>query len=202
MSEWVATMSEERIPSAPKEITRLLNAWAAGRHTAAEELFPLIERELHQIAKDHMRRQQPGHTLQTTALVNEAYLRLAGNKVKSWENRRHFFAVASMAMRHILVDWARRKLREKRGSGKSRLALNEAFAIPAESSSWLVALDDALRSFAKLDPRAAQVVELRFFGGLSIKETAKVLGISSATVSKDWAAARLWLMHEIDEEAR
>jgi RNA polymerase sigma factor (TIGR02999 family) len=187
--------------SAPKEITRLLNAWAEGRQTAAEELFPIIERELHQIAEEHMRRQQPGHILQTTALVNEAYLKLAGARVKSWKDRRHFFAVASMAMRHILVDYARKELRRKRGSGRSDLPLDEAIAIPAEPSSWLVAIDDALRSFAKLDPRAAQVIELRFFGGLSIKETAKVIGISAATVSNDWTAAQLWLMREIGGES-
>ncbi|MCA1577973.1 MAG: sigma-70 family RNA polymerase sigma factor [Acidobacteria bacterium] len=182
---------------APEQITGLLNAWAEGRHTAAEELFPLIQRELHKIAKEHMRRQEPGHILQTTALVNEAYMRLAGSKAKRWKDRRHFYAVASMAMRHILVDYARKDLRTKRGSGKSDLPLEEATAISTEPSAMLVALDDALRAFAKLDPRAAQVVELRYFGGLSIKETANVLGVSPATVSKDWAAAQLWLTREL-----
>lgn len=183
--------------STPNEITRLLNAWAEGRYTAAEELFPLIQRELHQIAKEHMRRQDPGHILQTTALVNEAYMRLASNKAKNWKDRRHFYAVASMAMRHVLVDYARKELRRKRGSGKSDLPLDEADAISVEPSSLVVALDEALGAFAKLDPRAAQVVELRYFGGLSIKETANVLGVSPATVSKDWAIAQLWLTREL-----
>ncbi len=184
--------------STANEITGLLNAWAEGRQTAAQELFPLIERELHQIAREHMRRQQPGHTLQTTALVNEAYLRLAGSKPKSWKDRRHFFAVASMAMRHILTDHARRVRREKRGAGKINLRLEEATIVPVEPSIDLVALDEALRSFAKLDSRAAQVVELRFFGGFSVKETAEEMGLSPATVNNDWKAARLWLMQEID----
>lgn len=183
--------------SVPEEITRLLNAWARGDQTAAEELFPLIEQELHQIAQEHMRHQPPGHLLQTTALVNEAYIKLAGGKVKSWKDRGHFFAVASMAMRHILVDYARKELREKRGSGRTGLPLDEALAVPVQQSSWLVALDDALRSFAKLDPRAAQVVELRLFGGLSVEETAKALGVSKATVHNDAKAAQLWLTREI-----
>jgi RNA polymerase sigma factor (TIGR02999 family) len=183
--------------SAPEEITLLLNAWAQGDQTAAEKLFPLIERELHKIAHVFMRDQPPGHILQTTALVNEAYLKLAGGKVKSWKDRGHFFAVASMAMRHILVDYARKELREKRGSGKADLPLDEALAVPVQQSSWLLALDDALRSFARLDPRAAQVVELRLFGGLSVEETAEALGVSKATVHNDAKAARLWLTREI-----
>lgn len=187
--------------AAPNEITRLLNAWARGDRRAADELFPLIERELHQIAAEHMRRQNPGHILQTTALVNEAYIRLARGKVRHWANRKHFFAAASLAMRHILVDYARKVRRGKRGSGRSDLALDEANAVREEDSSWLIALDNALRSFAHLDPRAAKVVELRFFAGLTIKETAKVLGVSPATVSNDWVAAQLWLMREIDGES-
>jgi len=177
----------------PNEITRLLNAWADGHDSAGEELFPLIQRELHSIAKEHMRRQQPGHVLQTTALVNEAYMKLIGGRAKSWKDRRHFFAVASIAMRHILVDFARRDVQSERD-----LALDEAPAIPDEPSSLLVALDEALRAFAKLDPRAAKVVEHRFFGGLSIKETAEALKVSPATVSNDWKAARLWLMRELN----
>jgi RNA polymerase sigma factor (TIGR02999 family) len=183
--------------SAPEEITYLLNAWADGDQTAAEKLFPLIQRELHQIAKEHMRRQPRGHILQTTGLVNEAYIKLAGNGVKSWKNRRHFFAVASVAMRHILVDYARWEHRQKRGSGKVELTLDEVIALPSEQSFQLIALDDALRAFAKLDPRAAQIVEHRFFGGLSVEETAEAMGISPATVYNDWKAAQLWLMREI-----
>lgn len=193
--------------TASPEITRLLNAWAEGHQSAAEELFPLIERELHQIAAEHMRLQNPGHILQTTALVNEAYVRLVGSKVKGWKDRRHFFAVASMAMRHILIDYARKELRGKRGSGRARLPLDEANAIPVSDTSYLiaegslvVALDEALRSFAKLDPRAAQVVVLRYFGGLSIKETANAMRVSRATVSNDWKTARLWLMRQIGSE--
>ena len=183
--------------SAPEEITHLLNAWAEGDQTVAEKLFPLIERELHLIAQEHMRRQPPGHILQTTALVNEAYMKLAGGKIKSWRDRGHFFAVASMAMRHILVDYARKEIREKRGGDRADLPLDEAIAIPAQQSSWLVALDEALRTFAKLDPRAAQVIELRLFGGLSVEETAKALGVSKATVHNDSNAAQLWLKREI-----
>lgn len=184
--------------SAPEEITCLLNAWAEGDQTAADKLFRLIERNLHQIAHEHMRRRPPGHLLQTTELVNEAYLKLAGSGAKSWKDRRHFFAVASMAMRHILVDYARKYLRQKRGIGRTDLPLDEAISVPAEQGSLIVALDDALTSFAKLDPRAAQVVELRFFGGLSVEEAAELMGISQATVYNDWKAARLWLMREIN----
>lgn len=181
---------------APEEITGMLNAWAEGDQTAAEKLFPLIERELHQIAGEHMRRQLPGHTLQTTALVNEAYLKLAGSSVNSWKNRAHFFAVASMAMRQILIDHARKEHRQKRGSGRVELPLDEATVVTSEQSSWLVALDDALRSLAKIDPRAAQVVELRYFGGFSVKETAEIMGRSLATVHNDWKVARLWITRE------
>lgn len=184
--------------SASEEITHLLNEWAEGNQTAADKLFPLIERELHHIAQTHMRRQPPGHILQTTALVNEAYVKLVGGGVKSWKDRKHFFAAASTAMRHILVDYARKELAEKRGSGKADLPLDEALAVPVQDSSWLIALDDALSSFARLDPRAARVVELRFFGGLSVEETAKVVGVSKATIQNDSKAARLWLMREID----
>jgi RNA polymerase sigma factor (TIGR02999 family) len=183
---------------APDEITRLLNAWAKGDQTAAEKLFPLIVRELRQIAEKHMRQQPPGHILQTTELVHEAYLKLASGSVKSWKDRGHFFAVASMAMRHILIDHARKDLRHKRGAGRTDLPLDEAAIIPVEQSGWLIALDDALNTFAELDHRAAQVVVLRFFGGLSVEETAEVLGISRATVQNDWRAARLWLMREIE----
>lgn len=187
--------------SSPEGITHLLNAWAEGDQTAAEKLFPLIERKLHDIAQEHMRRQPRGHTLQTTALVNEAYLKLAGGKVKSWKDREHFFAVASMAMRHILVDHARKKLREKRGSGRAELPADETIAAPVQQSKWLVALDEALRSFAELDPRAARIIELRFFGGLSVKETAEVMRISKATVHNDMKAALLWLMREISRRS-
>ncbi|MCA1604717.1 MAG: sigma-70 family RNA polymerase sigma factor [Acidobacteria bacterium] len=185
--------------SIPNEITALLNAWAKGDQTAAERLFPLIERELHEIAEGYMRHQPVDHTLQPTALVNEAYLKLAGREHTTWKDRGHFFAVASKAMRHILVDYARKGLTQKRGLGRTDLRLDDAILIPGEHSGWLVVLDEALRSFAKLDPRAAQVVELRFFGGLTIKETAKIMGISAATVSNDWATAQLWLMREIRE---
>lgn len=185
---------------APEEVTRLLNAWASGDQAAAEELFPLILGELRRIAKKHLRRQQPGHTLQPTELVNEAYAKLVVGGVKSWKDRGHFFAVASTAMRHILIDRARKDLRQKRGAGRTDLPLDETAAIPMEQSAWLVALDDALTSFAKLDPRAAQVVVLRYFGGLNVEETAEVLGVSAATVHNDWRTARLWLMREIHGE--
>jgi RNA polymerase sigma factor (TIGR02999 family) len=144
-----------------------------------------------------MRRQPLGHILQTTALVNEAYMKLARGKIKSWQDRGHFFAVASMAMRHILVDYARKEGREKPSSSRIGLPLDEALAIPVQQRSFLIALDEALRAFAKIDPRAAQVIELRLFGGLTVEETAKALGVSKAMVYIDSKAAQLWLMREI-----
>lgn len=189
---------EKRMTHAPEEITRLLNAWAKGDQMAAEKLFPLILRELRQIADKHMHQQQPGHILQATELVQEAYLKLAGGRVKRWANRGHFFAVATKAMRHILTDHARKDLRQKRGGGRTNLPLDEAAIIPVEQSAWLVALDDALNSFAELDPRAARVVELRYFGGLSVEETAEALDVSRTTVKSDWKTAQLWLMREIE----
>lgn len=182
---------------APEVLTRLLNAWAGGDHAAAEQLFPLILGELRLIAKKHLRRQFPGHTLQPTELVNEAYAKLVVGSVKSWKDRGHFFAVASTAMRQILIDHARKDLRRKRGDGRTDLPLDETATIPVGQSAWLVALDDAITSFAKLDPRAAQVVVLRYFGGLNVEETAEILGVSKSTVHNDWKAARLWLMREI-----
>lgn len=185
--------------SAKEEITHLLNAWARGDQVAANELFPLIERKLHQIAREQMRRHSPGHLLQTTELVDEAYLKLAGGKAKSWKDRGHFFAVASLAMRHILVGYARKYHRHKRATGRTDLTLDEALVVPAEQSAEMIALDEALTSFAQLDPRAAQVVQLRYFVGLTVEETAEALGVSPATVYNDWTAARLWLMREISK---
>jgi RNA polymerase sigma-70 factor, ECF subfamily len=185
----------ESMTSASDQITRLLNAWAKGSNTAAEELFPLIEQELHQIAKEHMRRRRPGYMIQTTELVNEAYLRLVDGE--NWHDRRHFFAVASLAMRHILIDRARSDRRQKRRVERSDLPPEEALPIFDEPSRWLIALDDALHALAKLDPRAARVIELRFFGGLTVEETAEAMDLSPATVYKDWKSARLWLTREI-----
>lgn len=181
----------------PADITRILQAWSSGDRTALEQLVPLVYGELRRIAHRHMRHENPGHTLRTTALVNEAYLRLIEVDNVRWHDRAHFFAVAAQIMRRILVDAARARGREKRGGDAPLLTLNDTIQALVERGSKLVALDDALNSLAKLDTRKAQVVEMRFFGGLSVEETATVLGISIQTVVRDWRLARAWLTREL-----
>jgi RNA polymerase sigma factor (TIGR02999 family) len=167
------------------EITQLLIAWNQGDAAALEQLTPLVHTELHRLAKHYMAGERPGHILQTTALVNEAYLRLIDWKNVQWQNRAHFFGLAAQIMRHILVDFARAQRREKRGGGALRVSLSAAADIAREQSADLVALDDALQILEKLDPRQARVMELRFFAGLSLEETAEALKVSVGTVSRD-----------------
>ncbi|HEY2963043.1 MAG TPA: sigma-70 family RNA polymerase sigma factor [Pyrinomonadaceae bacterium] len=182
----------------PEEVTGLLLDWSKGDLQAYEKLVPLVEKELHRIAHRYMSRERPGHTLQTTALVNEAYLRLVDQKMQ-WQNRSHFFGIAAELMRRILVDHARSHQYAKRGGGAQKIRLNEAMLMARERSSDLVALDDALTSLAAFDPRKARVVELRFFGGLNVEETAEVLEISTNTVKRDWTTARAWLYNAISK---
>jgi RNA polymerase sigma factor (TIGR02999 family) len=183
----------------PKEITRLLVAWGDGDQSALEELAPLVQEELHRLAHHYMGRERPGHTLQTSALVNEAYIRLIDWKNVRWQNRAHFFAVAAQIMRRTLVDFARDRQYLKRGGGALRVSLGEAAAYTECRSSDLVALDEALTALAEVDPRKGQVVEMRFFGGLSIKEVAEVLKVSEETVMRDWRLAKVWLLRELNK---
>jgi RNA polymerase sigma-70 factor, ECF subfamily len=184
------------------EITHLLIAGGEGDQRAMERLAPVIDRELHRIASRHLAGEPRADLLQTTALVNEAYLRLIDWKSVRWQNRAQFFAMASRMMRHILVDHARAKGRQKRGEGALHVSLSEAAEMPAESAGDLVALDDALQKLETLAPRQSQVVELRFFGGLSLEETAEVLAVSVATVRRDWSLARAWLFRELSQDGR
>jgi RNA polymerase sigma factor (TIGR02999 family) len=176
----------------PSDVTQLLNAWGNGRQEALDELMPIVYQELRKLARGYLRSERNEHTLQPTALVNEAYLRLVDQKNVRWQNRSHFFGIASQLMRRILVDHARKRQSEKRGGGEVPLPFDEAKGVPTKPRD-LVALDDALTDFATLDPRAAKIVELRQFGGLSIDETAEILEISPATVKREWTAAKAWL---------
>jgi RNA polymerase sigma factor (TIGR02999 family) len=180
-------------------ITELLLAWNNGDEQALQDLMPLVHDELHRLAHAYMRREAAGHPLQTTALVNEAYLRLVDASRVEWQNRAHFFAVSAQVMRRILVDLARAHHRDKRGGNLTRVSLDEALVIAHETpGADLIALDDALGSLAVLDARKSKVVELRYFGGLSVSETAAVLGISEVTVMRDWALAKVWLLRQMD----
>ena len=186
-------------PSPPAHrVTQLLVRWREGDPHALDELMPLVYKELRRLAAHYMRGERPGHTLQTSALVNEAYLRLAGHEEIQWQDRAHFFAVAAQAMRRILVDHARRRDNLKRGGGALRVALDDdAVIVSAGRVAEVVALDEALARLAEVAPRKSQLVELRFFGGLSIEETAEVLGVSPGTVMRDWTFAKAWLRREI-----
>ena len=179
------------------EITRLLRAWGGGDQAAMEELAPLVYGELRRMAHRYLRRENPGNTLQPTALVNEAYLRLVDVNSVRWEDRAHFFAVSAQMMRRILVDAARARATGKRGGGAVHLNLNESLDAISDRGRELVALDEALDALAQLDPRKARVVEMRFFGGLTVEETAEVLKISAPSVLRDWKMARAWLMREL-----
>ena len=181
----------------PKEISRLLVAWSDGDESALAALAPLVHEELRRLAHRYMRGERAGHTLQTTALVNEAYLRLIDWKNVRWQNRAHFFAVSAQLMRRILVDFARSRGYHKRGGGVRAVALDEAAVVADDRGAEMVALDEALDALAELDARQARVVELRYFGGLSVEETAEVLKVSPATVRRDWSLARAWLHREL-----
>jgi RNA polymerase sigma factor (TIGR02999 family) len=180
-----------------REVSTLLRAWSGGDHTALEKLTPIVYDELRRLARYYMSRERADNTLQATALVNEAYLRLIDYKRMRWENRAHFFAVCAQLMRRILVDHARRRHNQKRGAGVERMSLDDTAVIGHAPSQDVVALDDAMQALARMDLRKAQVVELRFFGGLSVDETAAVLKVSSVTVMRDWSTARAWLYREM-----
>jgi RNA polymerase sigma factor (TIGR02999 family) len=181
-----------------EEVTRLLIAWSNGDQAALDSLFPLVYDELRRLASGYMRRERPDHTLQTTALVHEAYLRLVGQPDLSLKNRTHFFAIAARVMRRILIDHARTQQYAKRGGGALRLSLDEAALLSDERAAELVALDEALSELAKIDERQSRIVELRFFGGLTLAETAEVLKISSDTVTRDWNLAKAWLYRQVN----
>ena len=181
----------------PKEVTRLLIDWGGGDQAAFDRLVPLVYEELHRLARRHMGREHVGHTLQTTALVNEAYLRLVDQKRMRWQNRAHFFAIAAQMMRRILVDYARKRRYAKRGGELLRVSLAEAEGLSEERAADVAALDEALESLAEIDPQQGRVVELRFFGGLTIEETAEVLGLSHDMVKREWATAKAWLYREM-----
>jgi RNA polymerase sigma factor (TIGR02999 family) len=183
--------------SSPSEITGLLISWCDGDQKALEQLTPLVERELHRLAHFYMRRESPGHTLQTTALVNEAFLRLIDQRRVRWQNRAHFFGIAAQIMRRILLNYVRDRKRIKRGGGAVEVELSEGDAVSPEKSIELLALDHALTKLARIDERKSRVVELRYFGGLSIEETAEVVGVSPITVMRDWNMAKAWLAREI-----
>ena len=181
----------------PQHVTQLLVSWSSGDRAALDELAPLVYEELRRLAKTYMKREQQGHTLQTTALVNEAYVRLIDWRNVQWQNRAHFFAVAAQMMRRILVDYARQRHELKHGGAVVKMSLEEAAIVPQERDADLVALDDTLQSLAKIDPRKSQIVELRFFGGLSVEETVEVLKVSPRTVMSEWSLAQAWLYREL-----
>ena len=186
--------------SSSNSVSQLLIAWGQGDEAALEQLTPLVYDELHRLARRYMRRESPGHTLQTSALVNEAYLRLIDQRNVSWQNRSHFFGIASQLMRRILVDHARTKKRAKRGGSDVRVSLTEATVVAKNKELDVVALDEALERLAQLDEQQSKVVELRFFSGLTVEETAEVMGISKATVKRDWSMAKAWLHRELSRE--
>jgi RNA polymerase sigma factor (TIGR02999 family) len=187
--------------SPPQELSSLLRAWSGGDESALEKLMPLVYDELHRLAHRYMARERADHnTLQTTALVNEAYLRLIDADRVHWQDRAHFFAISAKLMRRILVDFARTRGYQKRGGDVRKVALDEALVVSPEPDGDLVRLDDSLTALSEIDPRKARVVELRYFGGLSVEETAEVLKISTITVIRDWNMAKLWLLKELKQE--
>jgi RNA polymerase sigma-70 factor (ECF subfamily) len=182
----------------PRQVTGLLIAWGQGDESAFEQLVPLVHAELHRLAHREMGRERAGHTLQTTALVNEAYMRLIDVSRVQWKDRAHFFAMSARLMRRILVDHARARQSQKRGGDARKVTFEEALVVSAERGSDIVALDDALQALAAVDARKSQVIELRYFGGLSVEETAEALAVSADTVIRDWRLARAWLLRELD----
>lgn len=182
----------------PDEVTQLLLDWSTGNEAALERLTPLVYEELHRLAHRHMKRERPGHTLQTSALVNEAYVRLVDQRKVHWQGRAHFLSIASRLMRRILVDHARAHNRDKRGGGALQVPLDDSAFAPQDRAAELIALDDALSSLSAIDHRKTQVVELRFFGGMSVEETAAVLQVSAITVMRDWSTAKAWLHRTIE----
>ena len=187
-----------QLPRTPQhQITQLLAEWSDGNQAALDELYPLVYEELHRLARRYMSRERKGHTLQTTALINEAYVRLVDQRNVRWANRSHFFAISAQIMRRILIDHARRHAYAKRGGGAKQVSLEEAAIVAPDQASELVRLDEALKSLAKLDERRCHVVEMRYFGGLSNEEIAGVLKVSENTVTRDWNLARAWLYQQL-----
>ena len=187
--------------ASPQEVTRLLAAWSDGDEAALEQLVPIIHTELRRLARHYLKRERPGHTLQTSALVNEAYVRLINWKTARFESRAHFFGVSAQLMRRILVDFARHRPRVQ-GDSVRHVSLEEALSVAAEPGADLVALDEALVQLAHLDPRKARIIELRFFGGMSVDETAQFLGISPATALREWQKAKAWLYRELSSDKK
>jgi RNA polymerase sigma factor (TIGR02999 family) len=186
---------------APEAVTQLLLAWSNGDREALDRLMPLVYDELRRLARRYMRRERVGHTLQTTAVINEAYLKLVDQQHVRWQNRAHFYAISAQLMRRILVDHARRHAYAKRGGGALRVSLDETVMAAPEQTADVVAVHEALERLAEIDERKSRVVELRFFGGLSIEETAEVVGVTPMTVTRDWKTAKAWLHREISREA-
>ena len=184
----------------PSQVSQLLMNWSEGDKAALDQLIPLVHAELRRLAKRYMGRQNPGHTLQTSALINEAYLRLVDQQSVQWQDRAHFFAVSAQIMRNILIDHARKYQYAKRGGGARKVSLDESAVMPEQRAAELVVLDDALDKLATVDPRKSQIVELRFFGGLSYDETAEVMKISARTVQREWRAARAWLQRAMRDQ--
>ncbi len=180
-----------------EKVTELLRAWSAGDDDALQKLAPLVYSELHRAARGYMAGERSGHTLQATALINEVYLRLIHSKPSNWQDRAHFFAVSAQMMRRILIDFARARNNQKRGGGAHHLPLEEALVVSSQPDGDLVALDDALKRLSQFDERKGRVVELRFFGGLDVKETAEVLKVSDETVMRDWKLAKVWLLRDL-----
>lgn len=187
--------------SSPDAVTGLLRAWSDGDDGALDRLTPLVEAELRRLARAYMRRERQGHTLQTTALVNEAFLRLTGARSVAWQDRAHFLGIAARLMRRVLVDHARARGYRKRGGDIQRVTLNEGLVAAPEPAIDVLALDRALDALAAVDRRKSQVIELRFFGGMSVAETAEVLHVSPDTIKRDWRLAKLWLLRELEGEA-
>lgn len=186
-------------PTSPQEVTRLLDEWSNGDRSALDKLLPLVHAELRRIAQSQMRHERGNHTLQATALVNEAYIKLAGQENFEWHDRAHFFAVCAQVMRHILIDHARRHVRDKRGGGAIQVSMSQVALGSDEEAVDFVALDEALRTLEIIDPQKGKIVELRYFGGLTTEETAEVLEISPRTVRREWRRAKAWLYRMISE---
>lgn len=184
------------------DVTQLLLQWTAGDESAFEQLVPLVYEELRRMARQHLRRERTGHTMQTTTLVHEAYLRLIDAGRVRWQDRAHFFAMAARLMRRVLVDDARKRKFQKRGAEFVRVSLDDVMVLAPERDAEVIALDEALQRLTHFAPRKCQVVELRFFGGLSIEETAAALGISTDTVKREWRTAKLWLLHELSDKSQ
>ena len=184
----------------PDEVTQLLLDWSSGDKAALDKLMPLVYEELRRLAHHYMGRERPGHTLQTTAIVNEAYLQLIDQRNVQWQNRAHFFGIAAHLMRRVLAGYARSRRYDKRGGGAQQVSLEEAMVVSQERVAEMVALDDALNALAEIDDRKRKIVEMRFFGGMSIEDTSEVLGVSPGTVMRDWTLAKAWLRRGISKE--